>query len=135
MSCVQHLEEVKQKKYCIYLRPSVAHVGTLEFGRFDETVKIGFDYAKEEIQKLKAEQKPGHGGDAMHPEWQQRLPRQRKSKLPSASIFLDHASLKVEGGPRMLVRSQTTAPRTAVVRRRRPTVSGGSWWCCSEVYF
>ncbi|XP_031548812.1 patatin-like phospholipase domain-containing protein 7 [Actinia tenebrosa] len=46
VSCVQQLEEVKISSYCEYVRPPIDRFKTLEFGRFDEIVEVGFQHGK-----------------------------------------------------------------------------------------
>ena len=37
----------------IYLRPPVADVGTLEFGRFEEVLERGLLYGRQQVEKWK----------------------------------------------------------------------------------
>ncbi|XP_020905834.1 patatin-like phospholipase domain-containing protein 7 isoform X2 [Exaiptasia diaphana] len=46
VSCVQQLEEVKINSYCEYVRPPIDRFKTLEFGRFDEIVEVGYQHGK-----------------------------------------------------------------------------------------
>jgi lysophospholipid hydrolase len=46
------LEEAKQLPGCYYLRPPVAHFGTLEFGNFEAIHKKGYEYGKEIMKQL-----------------------------------------------------------------------------------
>ncbi|KAH9428343.1 phosphatidylcholine and lysophosphatidylcholine phospholipase [Pyricularia oryzae] len=40
---------------CVYMRPPIDEYGTLEFGRFDEIVQVGYKYGLEFLQKLRDE--------------------------------------------------------------------------------
>lgn len=51
VSCVKQLEDVKAMENCFYLRPPVAHYGTLEFKRFEEIYEAGYRYGQEVIRE------------------------------------------------------------------------------------
>ncbi|XP_028394632.1 patatin-like phospholipase domain-containing protein 7 isoform X3 [Dendronephthya gigantea] len=51
ISCIRQLEDLKENKYCEYLRPPINRYHTLEFGKFNEILKIGFDYGQEIFQE------------------------------------------------------------------------------------
>ncbi|KAM0257520.1 hypothetical protein ACHAQJ_004334 [Trichoderma viride] len=57
VSSVDALERAKTMSGCIYMRPPVDAYGTLDFGKFDEIYKMGFDFGKEFFQRLKDENK------------------------------------------------------------------------------
>ncbi|XP_067056188.1 patatin-like phospholipase domain-containing protein 7 isoform X2 [Acropora muricata] len=46
VSCVRQLAEVKESSYCEYIRPPIDRFKTLEFGRFDEIVEVGYHHGK-----------------------------------------------------------------------------------------
>lgn len=46
VSCVRQLAEVKESSYCEYIRPPIDRFKTLEFGRFDEIVDVGYHHGK-----------------------------------------------------------------------------------------
>uniref|UniRef100_A0AC35TVI7 Swiss cheese n=1 Tax=Rhabditophanes sp. KR3021 TaxID=114890 RepID=A0AC35TVI7_9BILA len=52
VSCTRQLEMVKKAPYCTYLRPPVETIGTLEFDRFEEIMKMGYEYGMTEIKEL-----------------------------------------------------------------------------------
>ena len=60
VSSIDALERAKNTPGVRYMRPPVTSYGTLEFGKFDEIVKAGFDYAQQYLAGLK---KPGDTGD------------------------------------------------------------------------
>lgn len=51
VSSVKALEEAKTMPGVIYLRPPIDHYGTLEFGKFDDIVSVGYDYAIEALKE------------------------------------------------------------------------------------
>ncbi|KAI5295829.1 phosphatidylcholine and lysophosphatidylcholine phospholipase [Ascosphaera acerosa] len=55
VSSVDALERAKHTPGCFYLRPPVDPFGTLEFGRFDEIYKVGYEAGKKFVEKLKNE--------------------------------------------------------------------------------
>ncbi|KAL7788998.1 hypothetical protein V8C37DRAFT_225605 [Trichoderma ceciliae] len=57
VSSVDALERAKTMSGCIYMRPPVDSYGTLDFGKFDEIYKMGFNFGREFFQKLKDENK------------------------------------------------------------------------------
>jgi lysophospholipid hydrolase len=46
-----------ESKCGLFLSPPVEGIGTLEFDRFDEVVRIGYEYAKPIIEQWAAEQR------------------------------------------------------------------------------
>ncbi|RFU73225.1 lysophospholipase nte1 [Trichoderma arundinaceum] len=57
VSSVDALERAKTMPGCIYMRPPIDAYGTLDFGKFDEIYKMGFNFGREFFQKLKDENK------------------------------------------------------------------------------
>ncbi|PTB63995.1 patatin-domain-containing protein [Trichoderma citrinoviride] len=57
VSSVDALERAKTMPGCIYMRPPVDGYGTLDFGKFDEIYKMGYEFGREFFQKLKEENK------------------------------------------------------------------------------
>ena len=55
VSSVEALERAKTTPGCLYMRPPIDAYGTLEFGKFDEIYEVGYNYAKEFVNKLKTE--------------------------------------------------------------------------------
>ncbi|KAI5291758.1 phosphatidylcholine and lysophosphatidylcholine phospholipase [Ascosphaera aggregata] len=55
VSSVDALERAKHMPGCFYLRPPVDPFGTLEFGRFEEIYKVGYEAGKKFVEKLKGE--------------------------------------------------------------------------------
>ncbi|CAK7264891.1 phosphatidylcholine and lysophosphatidylcholine phospholipase [Sporothrix epigloea] len=55
VSSVDALEQAKVLPGCIYMRPPINDFGTLEFGRFDEIVQVGYQYGQTFLQKLREE--------------------------------------------------------------------------------
>jgi lysophospholipid hydrolase len=53
VSSVDALERAKNMPGCHYLRPPIDPFGTLSFGQFDEIYKVGYDYGKEFLAKMK----------------------------------------------------------------------------------
>ncbi|CAK7230114.1 phosphatidylcholine and lysophosphatidylcholine phospholipase [Sporothrix eucalyptigena] len=53
VSSVDALEQAKVLPGCIYMRPPIDNFGTLEFGRFDEIVQVGYQYGQTFLQKLR----------------------------------------------------------------------------------
>ena len=60
VSSIDALDRAKNTPGVRYLRPPVTEYGTLDFGKFDEIVKVGVDYGKEYLKNLKR----GQGGKA-----------------------------------------------------------------------
>jgi len=46
VSCVRQLEQVKCADYCTYIRPPIDGFKSLQFGSFDEIMKIGYTHGK-----------------------------------------------------------------------------------------
>ncbi|XP_006818777.1 patatin-like phospholipase domain-containing protein 7 [Saccoglossus kowalevskii] len=44
VSCVRHLEELKNSRMCEYIRPPIDRFKTLEFNRFDEIKEVGYQH-------------------------------------------------------------------------------------------
>ncbi|EJT74530.1 lysophospholipase NTE1 [Gaeumannomyces tritici R3-111a-1] len=55
VSSVDALERAKTTPGCIYMRPPIDEYGTLDFGKFDEIVHVGYQYGREFLQKLREE--------------------------------------------------------------------------------
>lgn len=55
VSSVEALERAKNMPGCFYLRPPVDPFGTLEFGKFDEIYKVGYEAGKKYMEKLRGE--------------------------------------------------------------------------------
>ena len=53
VSSVDALERAKAMPGCIYIRPPVDDIGTLEFGKFDEIYKKSYEWGTEFLKKLK----------------------------------------------------------------------------------
>ena len=58
VSSERQLEKVRQNPAVdLYLRPPVANYGTLEFDKYDEIVKKGYNYAKVRLHMLASDSK------------------------------------------------------------------------------
>ncbi|KAL7933781.1 hypothetical protein V8C35DRAFT_280628 [Trichoderma chlorosporum] len=57
VSSVDALERAKTMPGCIYMRPPIDGYGTLDFGKFDEIYKMGYEFGCDFFQKLKDENK------------------------------------------------------------------------------
>ncbi|KAI9926138.1 hypothetical protein ASPWEDRAFT_53395 [Aspergillus wentii DTO 134E9] len=55
VSSIDNLERAKNTPGCLYMRPPIDPYGTLEFGKFDEIYKVGYDFGKQYLDKLKNE--------------------------------------------------------------------------------
>ncbi|KAK1155795.1 patatin-like phospholipase domain-containing protein 7 [Acipenser oxyrinchus oxyrinchus] len=44
--CVRQLEMVKSSEYCEYIRPPIDRYGTLEFGKFNEILEVGYQHGQ-----------------------------------------------------------------------------------------
>ncbi|KAK1759464.1 hypothetical protein QBC47DRAFT_457737 [Echria macrotheca] len=53
VSSVEALERAKKTAGCFYMRPPIDEYATLEFGRFDEIYKVGYQYGQEFLGKLR----------------------------------------------------------------------------------
>ena len=53
VSSVEALEKAKTWPGCRYMRPPVVGYGTLEFGKFDEIYRVGYQYGKEYCEDLR----------------------------------------------------------------------------------
>lgn len=53
VSSVDALERAKTTPGCLYMRPPIDPYGTLEFGKFDEIYKVGYEYGKEFLGGLR----------------------------------------------------------------------------------
>ena len=53
VSSVEALERAKTTPGCRYMRPPVTPYGTLDFGKFDEIYKVGYEYGKQFLEDLK----------------------------------------------------------------------------------
>jgi len=54
VSSVDALERAKNTPGCRYMRPPVVTYGTLEFAKFDEIYKVGYEYGKSYLADLRA---------------------------------------------------------------------------------
>ncbi|KAK9476339.1 hypothetical protein V1514DRAFT_337219 [Lipomyces japonicus] len=52
VSSVGALEKAKSMEGCIYIRPPIDHYATLDFNKFEEIYKLGYEFGKEFIEKL-----------------------------------------------------------------------------------
>ncbi|KAK9235170.1 hypothetical protein V1525DRAFT_410722 [Lipomyces kononenkoae] len=57
VSSVGALEKAKSIPGCIYLRPPIDHYATLDFGRFEEIYKVGYDFGRQVLENLQREEK------------------------------------------------------------------------------
>ena len=55
VSSVDALERAKLMPGCRYMRPPIEHYGTLDFGKFDEICRVGYQYGKKFLNDLKEE--------------------------------------------------------------------------------
>ena len=55
VSSIDALERAKTTQGVRYMRPPVVEYGTLDFGKFEEIVRRGFDYGKEFVEGMKKE--------------------------------------------------------------------------------
>ena len=55
VSSIDALERAKNTSGVRYLRPPVVDFGTLDFGKFDDLVRIGYEYGKEYVDVMKRE--------------------------------------------------------------------------------
>ncbi len=53
VSSVDALEQAKTTQKCIYMRPPIDEYGTLDFGKFDEIVQVGYKYGREFLQQVR----------------------------------------------------------------------------------
>ncbi|KAI4283372.1 MAG: hypothetical protein L6R38_002222 [Xanthoria sp. 2 TBL-2021] len=53
VSSVDALERAKTTPGCLYMRPPIDPYGTLDFGKFDEIYKVGYEYGKEFLAGLR----------------------------------------------------------------------------------
>ncbi|KAL8992108.1 MAG: hypothetical protein Q9169_007366 [Polycauliona sp. 2 TL-2023] len=53
VSSVDALERAKTTPGCLYMRPPIDPYGTLDFGKFDEIYKVGYEYGKEFLADLR----------------------------------------------------------------------------------
>ncbi|KAI9886842.1 MAG: phosphatidylcholine and lysophosphatidylcholine phospholipase [Watsoniomyces obsoletus] len=53
VSSVDALERAKAVHGCIYMRPPVDHIATLEFAKFDEIYQIGYEFGKTRLAELR----------------------------------------------------------------------------------
>ncbi|XP_058861582.1 patatin-like phospholipase domain-containing protein 7 [Acipenser ruthenus] len=44
--CVRQLEMVKSSEYCEYIRPPIDRYGTLDFGKFNEILEVGYQHGQ-----------------------------------------------------------------------------------------
>ncbi|KAL8935887.1 MAG: hypothetical protein Q9216_005207 [Gyalolechia sp. 2 TL-2023] len=53
VSSVDALERAKTTPGCLYMRPPIDPYGTLDFGKFDEIYRVGYEYGKEFLAGLR----------------------------------------------------------------------------------
>ncbi|KAL8824722.1 MAG: hypothetical protein Q9170_008064 [Blastenia crenularia] len=53
VSSVDALERAKTTPGCLYMRPPIDPYGTLDFGKFDEIYRVGYEYGKEYLAGLR----------------------------------------------------------------------------------
>ncbi|KAI4167734.1 MAG: hypothetical protein LQ343_006976 [Gyalolechia ehrenbergii] len=53
VSSVDALERAKTTPGCLYMRPPIDPYGTLDFGKFDEIYRVGYEYGKEFLAALR----------------------------------------------------------------------------------
>lgn len=53
VSSVDALERAKTTPGCMYLRPPIDVYGTLDFGKFDEIYKVGYEFGKQFLRDAK----------------------------------------------------------------------------------
>ncbi|KAB5532628.1 lysophospholipase NTE1 [Coniochaeta sp. 2T2.1] len=53
VSSVDALERAKTMPGCIYMRPPIDDYGTLDFGKFDEIYRVGYQFGKEFLGRLR----------------------------------------------------------------------------------
>lgn len=51
VSCAKQLEGVKRMDRCFYIKPPIDNIGTLEFNKFDQVLKIGYDYGQQVVEQ------------------------------------------------------------------------------------
>lgn len=54
VSSVDALERAKLIPGCIYMRPPIDAYGTLDFAKFDEIYRVGYEYGKKFLEDMKA---------------------------------------------------------------------------------
>lgn len=62
VSSIDALERAKNAQGVRYMRPPVVEYGTLDFGKFEEIVSIGFEYGKRFVESMKKEAVGAEGG-------------------------------------------------------------------------
>ena len=55
VSSVDALERAKTMEGCLYMRPPIDPYGTLDFTKFDEIYKVGYEYAQDYLTKVQEE--------------------------------------------------------------------------------
>lgn len=81
VSSVDALERAKTLPGCIYMRPPIDDYGTLEFGKFDEIVQVGYKYGQDFLQKLRDD-----GGLPLMEETEEKKAQRRTMAPRRASI-------------------------------------------------
>lgn len=61
VSSVQALEDAKASPNLLYLRPPIDFYATLDFGKFDEILSVGYTYAVDKLKEIGANDKLGLG--------------------------------------------------------------------------
>lgn len=61
VSSVQALEDAKKSPNLLYLRPPIDFYATLDFGKFDEILSVGYTYAVEKLKEVGVNDKLGLG--------------------------------------------------------------------------
>ncbi|KAI9893775.1 MAG: phosphatidylcholine and lysophosphatidylcholine phospholipase [Vezdaea aestivalis] len=54
VSSVDALERAKNMPGCLYMRPPIDNYGTLDFAKFDEICKVGYEYGKDFLAKARS---------------------------------------------------------------------------------
>ncbi|KAM0742585.1 hypothetical protein ACQRIT_002762 [Beauveria bassiana] len=57
VSSIDALESAKQIEGCIYMRPPIEAYGTLDFAKFDELYRLGYNYGQDFMKKLREQGK------------------------------------------------------------------------------
>lgn len=53
MSSVDALERAKNTPGCFYIRPPIDPYGTLDFGKFEEIYKVGYEFGRQFLEEKK----------------------------------------------------------------------------------
>ena len=55
VSSIDALERAKNTPGCLYMRPPIDPYGTLDFGKFDEIYRVGYEYGMQVLERLRGE--------------------------------------------------------------------------------